>query len=543
MKFINTLPLFFCCACFILAGCEGQESALVDARLEENPVPEQQVQATQGNADFTKYVAMGNSITAGLMDAALYNDGQKFNFANLLAEELKMAVENDGENFDPFDQPDINAENGFNISVPNPDPESNTVLGRFELDPDIPGPVPTPGEPIAPFTGDKEALNNFGVPGIVVGQLLTPATGGPQSPQNPAFTPFYQRFATDPGTSTILGDAINTQPTFFTLWIGSNDVLGYALSGASNEALLTGVSNFENQFNTVVNNLLAGTSASGVVINIPPILALPFFQAVSYNAITLDPVSANQLNEAFSGFNTALEAIVTSFGHDPEDADRRKVHYAAGNNPILVIDEELEDLGPKFDQLQMAGAINAQQRAALVPYEQARPLDPGELVLLQAGALLGTEADGDDSERDTPVGVVVPLGFDLSDGTLNGDPFYLTKAEQTRITERSVSFNTAIATAVASNSDRLALYDTNDPQGIFHDLFGLDGSAPGITIEGVTLQPDFSPNGVFSTDGVHPNPRGNAIIANEIIGVIEKNFGSEIPRVDVLNLGSVVLAR
>lgn len=542
MKFLNRLSFIFICAAVLLSGCDGQEDSLVDARLEENPPPDQTVTATQGSADFSKYVAIGNSITAGFMDAALYNDGQASAFANLLANQLEIAVMSDGGSFDTFNQPDIDSENGFNTSV-SPNPQNGTVFGRFVLDTSIPGPVPTTnGDPIGPYTGDIAALNNFGVPGIVVGQLLTPATGGPQQ-GNPAFNPFYARFASSPGTSTILGDAIAAQPTFFTLWIGNNDVLGYALSGASNEAIFTSTTDFETQFNTTVDNLLTNTSADGVVANIPPILALPVFRAVTYDAITLDQATADQINQGFAGFNAALDAIVANLGHDPDDADRRRVSYSAGNNPILAIDEELEDLGPKFDQLEQANAITAQQRAALVPYEQARPLDQGELVLLSAGSVLGTEADGDPSTEDTPIGVVIPLGYDLATGSLSGDRFYLTLAEQGAIQQRSIAFNTTIATTVAANSDRLALYDTNDPSGAFFDVFGLDGSALGIEVEGVNLLPDFSPNGVFSTDGVHPNPRGNALLANEIIDVIEANFNSDIPRVDVLNQPSVVLAQ
>lgn len=542
MKILQRLSLFFIGAGIIFAGCDGQEGSLVDSRLEENPIPDQTVTATQGDADFTKYIAIGNSITAGFMDAALYNDGQESAFANVLAAQMEIAVMMDGDTFDSFDQPDINSENGFNTSV-SPNPRNGTIFGRFVLDTSIPGPVPTiNGDPIGPFTGDKAALNNFGVPGIVVGQLLTPATGGPQQ-NNPAYNPFYARFASNPGSSTILGDAIAAQPTFFTLWIGNNDVLGYALSGASNEAIFTSEANFDAQFNAVVDNLLDNTSANGIVANIPPILALPVFRAVSYNAITLDQASADQLNQGFAGFNAALDAIVANLGHDPDDADRRRVNYSSGNNPILAIDEELEDLGPKFDQLEQSGAITAQQRAALVPYEQARPLDQVELVLLSAGAVLGTEADGDTSVEDTPIGVVIPLGFNLATGELNGDRFYLTLAEQGAIQSRSIAFNTTIATTVAANSDRLALYNTNDPQGAFFDVFGLDESALGLEVNGVTLQPDFSPNGVFSTDGVHPNPRGQALLANEIIDVIEASFNSDIPKADVLNLPSVVLAQ
>lgn len=544
MKFLYRLSFFIVCAGILFTGCEGQGDSLVDSRLEENPVPDQSISATQGDADFSKYVAIGNSITAGYTDGALYNNGQESAFPNLLAAKLKIAVENDGGSFDSFDQPDINSENGFNTVVPNPDPQTGNILGRFVLDTSIPGPVPTQGEQITAFSGDKTALNNFGVPGIVVGQLLTPALGGPNSEQNPAFNPFYQRFASNPGNSTILEDAIATQPSFFSLWIGTNDVLGYALSGASNPSILTSESDFQNQYNATVNSLMSNTEANGVAANIPPILALPIFQAVPYNAISLDQTTADQLNQAFAGFHAALDAIVANMGHDPDDADRRRVSYSAGNNPILVIDEELEDLGPKFDQLEASGAISAQERAALVPYEQSRPLVQDELVLLQAGSLLGTEADGDsENSQNTSIGVVIPLGFNLATGALNGDQYYLSVPEQGAIQSRLLAFNTTIATAVAANSDRLALYNTNDPEGAYFDLFGLDGSDLGITIDGVTLQPDFSPNGVFSTDGVHPNPRGNAILANEFIKVIEAKFGSDIPEVDVLNQPSVVLAQ
>jgi lysophospholipase L1-like esterase len=51
----------------------------------------------------------------------------------------------------------------------------------------------------------------------------------------------------------------------------------------------------------------------------------------------------------------------------------------------------------------------------------------------------------------------------------------------------------------------------------------------GILIEGVNLAPDFSPNGIYSVDGVHPNPRGAAIIANRIIESLNADKGTQIP--------------
>ncbi len=519
-------------------GCESSYDSLVEDQMEESPTPDE-VSGDAGSADFSNYVAIGNSLTAGFMDAALYDDGQQYSLAALLAEQMQFAGAPD-----EFNQPDINSELGYNTSV-DPNPQDGTVLGRYKLDTSIPGPSPTiGGDEIEPYDGDASGLNNFGVPGILIGQLLTADTGNPSSE---AFNPFYARFASNPGASTILEDALSTQPSFFTLWIGNNDVLGYAVSGASDPSLLTSEQDFEDRFDATISSLMDNSSASGVVGTIPPVSVVPFFQAVSYDAVELSEEEATQLNQALSGVNSALDAVAANFSqYDEEDMEPRKISYAEGANPILVNDPELDDLEDEFDQLEQGGAISEQQRQALVPYEQSRPLTSNELVTLSAGAVLGTELDPQ-SETPTTIGVVIPLGYDSQESAF-GDAYYLTVDEQNEIQSRTTAFNTIIATAVAQNSGRLALFDINagfpgnpnDEIGAFADLFGLDGEL-GIRVQGTLLQPDFSPNGVFSTDGIHPNPLGNAILANEFIRVIEDAFGASIPEVDVLNLPSVQL--
>src|SRR6218665_1981173 len=44
----------------------------------------------KGSMDPTRYVAIGNSITSGFADGALYYDGQQASYANILAEQLKL---------------------------------------------------------------------------------------------------------------------------------------------------------------------------------------------------------------------------------------------------------------------------------------------------------------------------------------------------------------------------------------------------------------------------------------------------------------------
>ena len=513
-----------------LVGCDGEYDSLVDANADRNPIPDMEIEASQGDADFSNYIAIGNSITAGFMDAALYNNGQEFSLGAQLSKQFELTGAPS-----TFNQPDINSENGFN-TLANSGDGSGPVLGRFKLDTSIPGPSPViNGDPIGPYTGSASALNNFGVPGLQVGQLLTPDTGNPSSP---AFNPFYARFASSPGTSTILDDAISTDPTFFTLWIGNNDVLGYATSGATRPEILTSQANFQAQFSATINRLMTETTANGVVANIPPILATPVFQAIPYNVIELDQASADQLNASFSTLNAVFDGMANDTflfsDFTQEDADQRKVSYQAGNNPILIVDPNLDDLSDEFDLLVTFGQITTEQREALEPYVQSRPMvvNPQtgpELVLISAGAILGTPAVPDDPN--TPIGVAIPLGA----------RYTLTATNIVEIETARGTFNAIIEGTVTAAGSRLAFYDTNELGGAFSDIFGLDGSEIGITVDGVFLNPDFSPNGVFSTDGIHPNARGTAILANEFLEAIESEFNATIPKIDVLALPSVSL--
>lgn len=549
MKRFKQLSKLLLVTAFIFAGCEGQGDSLIEDRLENNPLPGEP-NYSAGDADFSNYIAIGNSLTAGFMDGALYTNGQIHSFPAILSDQLELVGGGD------FLQPNVNSVNGFNVSLSNP--QQGLILGRTELDVSIPGPVPTIGEfPIPAFNGDRAAVNNLGVPGIRVADLFSSDLQG-----NNALGLYYSRFATDPGTSTIIQDAVSKNPTFFSLWIGNNDVLGYALSGGIDENMITGQVAFQNDLQNAIGALVQ-TGANGVVLNIPPLVTLPFFRAISYDRIELDQTTADQINAGLAPVNQAMLGLTQPpINHDPDDIQRRLMEYSAGSNPILVIDEELSDLGPEFDILLAAGQINAQQREALVPYEQSRPLTAGELVLLTAGSVLGSEADGDNSVADTPIGVVVPLGFNVIDESLNGDRYYLTMQEQANIVMARATFNAVISGVVDGTNQQAGAQVVHlvDVNPFMADILGLSSSQAqqlaltaagqaaadgtvGKRIRGFDLQPDFSPTGIFSTDAVHPNPRGHAIVANEIIKKLNEVYDANIPEVNILNYPSVVIAQ
>lgn len=517
---------------FVLASCNEDE--VLSNWVKKNPETNTTPTGEAGELDLSNYVAIGNSLTAGYMDGALYNDGQSASYANMVAKQMQITGAGD------FNQPDINSVYGFNQIFSNPG--KGIIAGRSFLDLSIPGPnAGANGEMISAFSGDKAKLNNFGVPGMTIKQTEMPGYGHPTLGNS-----YYSRFASNPNTSSVLGDVLAADPSFFSLWVGANDYLGYAIQGGSPEdeplAVLS-ASEFGDALNSILRQLTAD-DRKGVIIDLPPVVTLPLFQAVPYNAIPLDATTVTLLNLGLARVNDAIRGAVL-VGYTGGDIDGRLMSYAEGSNPILVIDTELDDLGPYFDKL----GLTPEDRAKLVPYEQSRPLVAGELVLLSAVPKLGTNAvKGDNS---TPIGLVVPLGFDVSRGTFeegDGDKYFLNVREQKTIVTARATYNSVIHRTVKAMNAGGADIALVSVQPTFVDFLGLDmekaaalalptdntDKKVGLVVNGVTLTPDFSPSGLMSTDAVHPNPRGHAVIANLIIDAINKRWGASIPKVDVL---------
>ena len=522
------------------------EDDLIEERINKNPTPDEvELTATAGSADFTTYVSIGNSLTAGLMDATLYTRGQMGSFPNLLAGRFQLA--GGGE----FNLPDIDSDAGFNTSYNDLANafEGPAPFGKLVLDTSIPGPVPTaPGENMNMVEmADRPSINNLGVPGMRMIELTVKGYG--------TLNPFYTRFALDPSSTSVLEQALAKQPTFMTYWLGSNDVLSWASGGgvgpdaAENPGVLDQDPSAlvsTQSFNVTIQGSLQamfGTypDLQGIIINIPNITVLPYFQAVKYNAIPMDEATASATNSGYAGYNAALQGLtnpqLAGLGITPltaEEVSYRSISFSAGQNAVVVVDDALNDLEEEFDALVTAGAITAEQRTALVPFEQVRQLKsaaqetnlvnfglPSEILTLSAGAVLGTLADANNPA--SVIGVGVPLA----------DKYTLTVDEIAKLLTRITMFNAEI-TAQANKYSNLHLFDANT-------LFTNVAISGGYTsANGFKYAPDFSPNGIFSTDGIHPNPAGHAIITNEIMAVINAKFGADLPMYEVTNFSTVL---
>ena len=101
----------------------------------------------------------------------------------------------------------------------------------------------------------------------------------------------------------------------------------------------------------------------------------------------------------------------------------------------------------------------------------------------------------------------------------------LTPEEQQSVATALASYNQTIA-ALAVQYD-LALVDAN----AFLEVFAESGVP---LADGSTASATFGTGGGFSLDGVHPSPRGYALLANLFIESIEAKYGATLPDVNPL---------
>lgn len=402
-----------------------------------------------GGLDFTRYVAVGNSLTAGYADGTLYRSGQQSAYPSILSYAFNQ--------FGPseYKAPLLPGEFGW--------PTPKRVLG---LSADCQGnvslaPVLYSGAPdtVGSYinVAAQGPYNNLGIPGIRAIDFLNPYYG--------MFNPYAARLLS---TTNPLTEVNQIQPTFFTMWLGNNDVLAYATSGGSGKSsggtltdlnAISSTALFSVAVDSVLNRLIPrGGTAKGAVLNIPDVTAIPYFTTVPYNGLVLTR----------QGQVDSLNAAYQPAG----------ISFTLGQNPFIIQD-------------------NA------VPVIKMRKAKPGELILLTVPQ---------DSLKCAGWGSRKPIP----------GQYVLDETEIQAAKLATETFNGILRTAATARG--LAYVDMNSY---------LKTLRPSILYNGVTLTTEFVKGGIFSLDGVHLTPKGNALVANEILRTINATYGASLPMADV----------
>ena len=499
------------------AACESDDDS-----TPEEVTPE----LTAGNADFSNFVSVGNSLTAGFTDNALFQAGQQNSFPNLLAQRFSLLG---GGN---FNQPLTNDNIGGLLLGGNPLPGFGPRLFF-----DGSGPAVLPANPTTDIAANNPTgpFNNMGVPGLRSFQVPFNGLGNIAGLQTnpPTANPYYVRMASNPNAS-VLEDAAAQNPSFVSLWIGNNDVLGFATSGADqNLDAITDIGTFTASVNAI---MAAFPNAQGVIANIPNVTNIPFFTTVPF--APLDPSNPAfgplipTLNTIYGALN-GVYAFLDSQNPALNASSRAVVFAETAASPVVIFDENLIDLSVQIEAVLNANpdfpAFLAQfglppQAAPLVAnllattYGQSRQATEEDLLVLTSASVIGTV-------NNTVAGQLALAGlppelagqFAVEGVTLPlVDRFVVTPEEQQEIANAVDGFNTVLQ-AAASNAG-FAFVDANS---LLSELAsnGLQSGVNSLTSNLVT-------GAAFSLDGVHLTARGYALAANEFLRAIDATYGS-----------------
>ncbi|WP_419701301.1 G-D-S-L family lipolytic protein [Mucilaginibacter sp. NFX135] len=401
---------------------------------------------SRGTADFTRYIAVGNSLTAGYADGGLYREGQLNSYPSIIAAQMQKV--GGGTFTQPLFSTDQANGSGYlkltALTNGVPTTEMQPATGKR-------GEATVPGfGTVTLYTKYKGDINNYGVPLIKLQQITFGQLGN--------LNGYFERMLpTDFPTnvnSTYL-DFVTAKPyTFFTDWLGNNDALLYAITGGADPNLrLTDKAQFSQLYNLSITQLTK-SGQKGAVATIPDVVAVPYFNTVTVGAIL---------------------------------AGVQKVNPAA---KALYVN-----------------ALNADGS------HSARIATAADLIILSFPT----------SMMGQPVAAAGNLPYGLTPLTPIEDKYVLDQGEVAMTQDYVNAYNATIKSVASSKG--LAIFDAY--------AFLNDVKAHGLVVDGVNLSSAFISGGIFSLDGIHLTPRGYAVVANEFIKAINKQYNASIPLANV----------
>lgn len=449
-----------------------------------------------GSADFSRYIAVGNSLTAGYSDGGLYREGQLNSYPSILASQF--ANVGGGDFGQPlFTEAQSNGSGYLKLAGFTATGSPITAIVTTNL-------AVRGGTAAAPlYTKFTDPINNLGVPGIRMSDIMTVGYG------STAGNPYFERITPDADAGQTYLQRVQAtiaaiKPTFFTEWLGNNDVLGYATAGGAANSI-TRTDTFTLKANRVLNVLVSG-GAKGVVSTIPDVTGIPFFTTVG---------PAFRATLALNNTPVTMAPFIYTTGI-----------LAPGQPNTRILTAKLSDIRDATGSGNLLLTLTASPYLSLYGrpsgkywrdfYAQARPSLPPTVPNLSV-FLLTLQVD-------------TTQAFGQSMGNPFPSTLVLDGTEQTTVATATTAFNSALV--AAANARNLAVFDA---YAFFRSV-----AAGGYVVNAANNTAGYLSGYLFGLDGVHPTPRGYAVIANEMLKVINAKYGSSFQGVNANNYRGVV---
>lgn len=426
--------------------------------------PEKILNGKSGDADLTRFVVIGNSLTSGYQSGALYESSQIYSYGNLIAKQVnanfQMPIYSDPGSGGRMELQALTASGAVIVNNPNTGAPVNLTYP-------------------APY-------NNLGIPGALTYDVLLATNANDcasalfaNSP-NPFFDLVLRNSALSIGSQ--LDQALIQQPTMVILWIGSNDVLGYATSGGASPSAPTDLTVFTTLYGGI-SQQLAASNAKVIVANLPGVTSIPFLTTVG----------------------PAISALVPWF------------QVAQVGVPGLVFQKSGETIGTG-----VADSASLKNSNVLVTLR-------GSAYASFIGQPTG-KFYRDNNFPQLPAGIdtTQPFGFHPQNPWPNS---LILDADEINIAQTAVNGYNSVIQNVA-NTFGFAHVNIN---GLFNSIRQLDFTT-GYRVNGLTFTTAYISGGLFSLDGVHPTSQGQGIIANEFIKTINQSFNASIPEINIASI-------
>jgi len=406
---LRSLPaglLFLLASILLLAGCDDESLVAPDTESDL----------------FTRYVSLGNSITAGFRSGGINAQTQSESYSVLLAEQMETSFSIPELNLPGCPPPFVSFFD--ETGAPNPQRPDGTDATTCAL-----RDAQTPLQ-----------LNNVAVPGARVLDALTNETNTAN-----ALTQFIL------GGRTQVEAALDANPTFATVWIGNNDVLDPALNGTDN---VTPPEAFQSRYTSLLDSLTSSDSfRGGVLVGVANVTFTPFFSpGPVYYALDQSPQSPFPDN-----FEVAQNC-------DVQDPD-------TGLSPLVPLDFGFGLLGQAAQNPDQTVTLDCQA--------------DGALSLPEVATLAGTVQAYND--------------------------------------------------VIAQQADERGLAYLN-PNDVFGALYLNDDGDQDPTNDLIPKFPDVDsdrPFGeFFSLDGVHPSSTTHRVVADQLVNVINAEFGTSLSNLE-----------
>lgn len=312
-------------------------------------------EVSKGEIDPTRFVMIGGAHTSGYMNDALYYEGQQNSLAALISNQLSLV----GGNL--INQPFVNG-NSVGIGL--------TGLAQLKLGYKTDCKGITSLSPVRVATvGDNSIFTdnlfsssnrfgNYGIPGLKLMDISSVNYAQSNS--------FFARMASS-FSSSVLEDVSAANPTFFSIFLGIEDVLDYAKSGGTINNLPS-VGNFENAYSILIQQLISN-GAKGAIATIPDVTEMPYFTTIPWNGLTLDEAN-----------NTTLNSFYNQLGY----------YFTVGSNPFMIVDSTANQLPVRqilSNELLLLSlpldSVKCYQMGTLFPIRDEFVLDQTELQILR----------------------------------------------------------------------------------------------------------------------------------------------------------------